>query len=373
MNVIYKYGNALFYLVSYRALRKPETLIGFIIAVAGADLALMSSKIPPWVGLVSLAIGILIILHSLGILSLRELKTSMIASREKERGRKQTISRVLIGRLTLNGRFLPLLPAIGILILAIVLSYNIISSPNRSVGSYDLISLMFGITLIIYPLIHDRYPKESDFLLVFFAIMTVEIIVAFMILGPEPTTTESVTGDLYVRYMLVLPLVAMLNISGINAEAVGSAISFTTQDGQDSFVGIAISCSGIYSAMIFLAAFFAYVLSFFYRWERKTAILLAIGTAAAYFANLLRMYLVVTAGYFNGMGNSNDPAIFTLNWTHKYAGEVIFICWIALFWWLAFRYFTPEEEEYVSERTVEEIQEQASTDSESENSDLDDS
>jgi len=319
-----------------------ETLIGFILVIAGADLAIMFSKLYFWVGFILLAVGVVLILDSYNILKLAiqwEKLKNLYNRADKD---YPTIGRRIIKRILYNGRYILILPIVGVVIILFVISYNIAISPNPSIGTYDIMLLFLGTTAIIYPYFWEKFAREMDFVLLFATILAIELIPIMIIIGPDPDNATAVYENPYVKYMLVLPLVAMMQLSGIDASHSGSMISFTTQAGDDATVAIAISCSGIYSFMIFLAAFFAFVFSFYYRFERKIALLLAIGATAAYLANLLRMYIVMLAGYFNGVQPESKP--FTLLWTHKYAGELIFVCWIALFWWLTFRYFAPDED-----------------------------
>lgn len=321
-----------------------ETFIGFIVLIAGADIAIMFSKIPFWVGIILLVIGLLLILHSFGFIEVSRLRQLLL------RGNKyliaqdreiDTIARKIIRKLTLDGKIIPVSYPIGILLIVLVVFYNSYISINKNLGTYDLILILLACGLLIYPLIWRVFPKEADFILCFFFILAIEIIPAIALMGSDDAIANSGFGNLYIQLAVILPVVGLLSISGIVVSSSGSIINFVMQDGTHGSVGIAVSCSGIYSTMIFIAAFVAFILSFYDRWEKKLTYLLIIGILAAYLANILRIYLVIISGYFNGMGNPNDPALFTLLWTHKYAGEIIFICWIALFWWLAFRYFAP--------------------------------
>jgi len=319
-----------------------ETFIGFIIAAAGADIAIMLSKIPFWIGIILLGIGIIIILHSLKIFDLDYFRNIISRFHFPEKKQSKGISRRIINRLLLNGKLISLCYIIGIALIIADIFYNSYYSMNKEIGTYDWILLFLGFDFMIYPLIWEIYPREADFILVFFIILTIEIVPAIAFLESE-NAFNSAFGNLYVQVAVVGPVVGLMMLSGIDVSSSGSIINFTMQNGLQGSVGIAISCSGIYSAMIFIAAFMAFTLSFYEHWERRLGIFLIIGILAAYLANIFRIYLVMLSGYFNGMGNPADPAPFTLLWTHMYAGEIIFICWIALFWWLAFKYLAPED------------------------------
>jgi len=331
----------------------PETLIGFIILAAGVDIAIMFSKIPFWIGIILFIIGFILILHSLGWLALEKI-ISLVAQRFKEKKIENSIARKLIMKLLLNGRIISILFLLAVVIIMTVAIYNSYYSVNKEIGTYDLVLILLAIGLFIYPMIWRIFPREADFILCFLFALAIEIIPFITLMGSDNGFSDTGLGNLYIQYAIILPVIGLLNLSGIAAANSGSVIFFTTQDNVNASVGIAVSCSGIYSTMIFIAAFIAFALSYYEQWDRKLTYLLLIGILAAYIANILRIYLVILSGYFNGMGDPLDPSPFTLLWTHKYAGEIIFICWIALFWWLAFKYFAPDDRESNKEGKEEE-------------------
>jgi exosortase/archaeosortase family protein len=157
-----------------------------------------------------------------------------------------------------------------------------------------------------------------------------------MLIFFDPDKADTFVESPIVYYFLALPLTGILNVIGIQSHASNVVIYFSLHDGSTASVGIALSCSGIYSFLIFISAFIAFVLTEFTCINRKVAILALAGIILTYLANLFRMTLIIIAGYLNGIGPDTQP--FTLLWTHKYAGEIIFIVWIAIFWWFAFKY-----------------------------------
>src|SRR5205807_7419955 len=103
-------------------------------------------------------------------------------------------------------------------------------------------------------------------------------------------------------------------------------------------VVITTACSGIYSFAIFASAFLAFVLTEYNRLTRRIWLLLALGLISSYVANVLRMVVIVLVGYYadSGQADLQDMLI-----AHSYAGWIIFLAWIALFWGAAFK-FLPE-------------------------------
>lgn len=322
---------------------RAELWVGALVAIGGADLAIMFNKLAWWVGVIVLTFGIFMMLHATDRLGQGRLTEIFRAGRIED---SKAIGRRLIKRLTGDGVYVRAFQLIGVALMTLVMIYNITLASRPEIGTYDIVLLLLGFALLVYPYFWMRFPKEMDFVLIFFGILAIEVVLIIIILGPDPGFVPSPAGDFYVENFLSAPLVGLLSLSGVSIDSlhsVGPIIYFFDQHGNPVSVGIAISCSGLYSIAIFLAAFFAFILAFYSKLDRRTGLLLVIGTVAAYLANILRMYLVLMAGYFNGMGGDGSP--FTLLWVHKYAGEVIFICWIALFWWIAFKFFAPEEDE----------------------------
>ena len=350
-------------LVEY--LKKPRFLIGFLLILGGFDIGMSWTYLPRLLGITLILIGIILISAELRP---RKKKTG---SREETALRKGTVepaaprlSNRLIQKLTLGGRLLPYLWIIGLIVIAADVALNVFIQKSE-IGGNDLIVLFFGVSLIIYdppPWMRfgtylKKYNREKDFIVVFLGLLI--LILVLPIYGNALLTGHTQgtqTGELYlgddiVYLLLTAPLSGILSILGVANTASGAVLSFEMANGDTGSVGIAATCAGIYSFGIFLSAFIAFVLSEYSRFTRRIGILLIIGSALTYLANLLRMTLIVLAGYYNGIGYGDDPAPFTLLWTHKYAGELIFISWVAVFWWIAFKYLASEPETELKKAT----------------------
>ena len=103
-------------------------------------------------------------------------------------------------------------------------------------------------------------------------------------------------------------------------------------------VVITTACSGIYSFGIFASAFVAFVLAEYDRLTRRIWLLLALGLMSSYIANVLRMVVIVLVGYYADSGQADLQNMLI---AHSYAGWIIFLAWIALFWGALFK-FLPE-------------------------------
>ncbi|MEM4265298.1 MAG: exosortase/archaeosortase family protein, partial [Thermoplasmata archaeon] len=245
------------------------------------------------------------------------------------------IAERILARVSMGGKLLFLFFPAGLILIVVLLLFNFYISGNPELGTLDILALAMAFFFVAYPFARKRFKRESDFILFFFIVIAILLLLP-MLLFFDPEKADTFVESPVVYYFLALPLTAVLNIIGIQSHASNVVVYFSLRDGSTASVGIALSCSGIYSFLIFVSAFIAFVLTEFSQLNRKVTILATVGIVLTYLANLLRMTLIIIAGYLNGIGPDTVP--FTLLWTHKYIGEIIFIAWIALFWWLAFRY-----------------------------------
>ena len=346
-------------LVEY--LRNPKFLIGLLLILGGFDIGMWWTKLPRLLGIIMMLIGIILVL---AVWKAPKSKASgrkgAIAKYEGVRSTAPRLSHRLIQKLTINGRLLPYLWLIGLAIIAADLALNAFVQKSE-IGGNDLIVIFFGITLIAYEppgwmtwrsyaasMIRKKWPLEMDFLVIFFGLLILILVIPLYAEAVLTGHTQG-TGGAYlendiVYVLLTAPLSGILSVLGIVNSATGAILTFEMADSTIGQVGIAATCAGIYSFGIFLSAFIAFVLSEYSRFTRRIGILLVVGAIMTYLANLLRMTLIVLAGYYNGIGTLENPAPFTLLWTHQYAGELIFISWVAVFWWIAFRYLASEPE-----------------------------
>jgi exosortase/archaeosortase family protein len=101
---------------------------------------------------------------------------------------------------------------------------------------------------------------------------------------------------------------------------------------------ISTACSGIYSFGIFASAYSAFLLTEYERASRRLWYILGLGFLASYAANLLRMVVIVLVGYYT---DSAQTDLQYLLLAHSYAGWIIFLAWLALFWGLLFKFLRP--------------------------------
>ena len=297
--------------------RKVVEIISIILLVEGMSVLLLFSYVGLHIGLVSTVAGALL------LLLLRE--NGEIALSESETPGVKLVDSVF----RLVGGEYPMM-FLGAAVVGAVLVYNWLSSPSPDIGDSDRLSILLGMTVMLYPLSRNRYRVEASFAIIFIGGVVALLVVPRVLASLSGTEGSSEVGDWYVHYMLAAPFAWILDSVGIPASSLGSLVTIQFQDGSIHTLGISAYCAGLYSFSIFLSAFVAFVLVFEKFPARIMGAVLAAGLLVAYMGNLLRMVIIGVVGYYEG--------IEALHWTHENAGWVIFLAWSALFWWLILGY-----------------------------------
>ena len=235
------------------------------------------------------------------------------------------------------------LPIIGALIIDAVIIYNILVQKSLDLKSWDVITLMFGASILTYNYIPDKFAFARDFFVFFLGLL-------FLILVFPPIFYELVIGSggsaQVTKVLLADPVSGILNAGniesyttiGINVET-GAEVAYVyfplRANGEMAGVGVGEACSGVYTASIFLAAFITFVLIEYKRLDIKVGIIIALGVFTTYIANILRMTIIILVGHYYDTDPNN---LSSMNWAHINAGWLIFMAWIIPFWWLMYRF-----------------------------------
>jgi len=246
----------------------------------------------------------------------------------------------LIRRATWDGRLARLFPMIGVMILAADLLYNLKLSASPGLQTEDTIAILAAGVFMVYGFVPPRFSRERDFVLSFVIALNAILVVPLLLARAWEANFER-SVDFYSWVALAPETSAVLRLIGVEntvhpvAGATAPGLTFTPQHlGVRVTVVITTACSGIYSFGIFASAFVAFVLTEFQRPARRLWLLLGLGMGAAYVANVLRMVIIVLVGYFTDTGETDLQNMLI---AHSYAGWLIFLAWIALFWGLLFR------------------------------------
>jgi len=254
--------------------------------------------------------------------------------------RLPSVANRLLKRATLDGRLVPFFPALGAAIILADLGYNWMLSATPAIQTEDTIVLLAAASLIGYNFAPSRFARERDFILLFCACLNAILVVPLLVARAYYADFER-SVDLYSWVALAPQTSAVLSALGVANSVHGvtgstaPGLTFVPQHIQVQVtVVITTACSGIYSFGIFASAFVAFVLTEYEGMSRRVWLLLGLGFLTAYVANVLRMVVIVLVGYYT---DTSPTDLQNMLIAHSYAGWLIFLGWIALFWTVVFR------------------------------------
>jgi exosortase/archaeosortase family protein len=298
-----------------------KLLVGLVFLFAGLDVMILLSHLNRAYGAALFAAGI-------GILA-----WGYRGSEGAERAPPENLAGKLVHAATFDGRLTDLLPVVGAASIALVFAYNIMRAGGLQLGSNDYVALLLGTTMIAYNYVPRKYSVERDFAFLFFAFLFLILVVPTTLYSIRyGALTEDNTDTPFVEWLLTRPLSGLLNIVGVENwldPEHHNMLNYVDKDGFRQAVSIGLSCTGLYSVSIFVSAFAAFVAVEYKRLDAKVALLLFVGVVMAWYANVIRMTLIVVVGVHYGTE--------ALLWTHNNAGIFIFMAWILVFWGVMFR------------------------------------
>jgi exosortase/archaeosortase family protein len=257
---------------------------------------------------------------------------------------RRSLASRLLEFVTWRGRLVPYFPIIGIGLIVADLAYNVALSSTPALLTEDTIVLLGAGALICYGFVPPRFARERDFVLVFLLMLNAILVVPLLVARAFYADFER-SVDLYSWVALAPQTSAVLNVLGVSNTlhpvygSTAPGLTFTpTNLGIPVTVVITTACSGIYSFGIFASAFIAFILTEYEQPSTRIWALIGLGFLASYVANVLRMVITVLVGYY-----TDTPGTYLQNMlvAHSYAGWLIFLSWIALFWGALFRFLPP--------------------------------
>ena len=266
-------------------------------------------------------------------------------------GTRSLGARLLRG-LTWQGRLTRFFPAAGIGIILADLAYNFALSASPAILTEDAMVLLTAAALLAYPFLPSRYSRERDFALLFFLFLDVVLVVP-LLLARVMVRSVDTSVDVYSWTVIAPELSGLLSVIGVT-NSVHSVAGFTApgltftpvQMNTPVTLVISTSCSGIYSFGIFAAAYVAYLLTQYELPSKRLWLTLGLGFLASYLANLLRMVIIVLVGYYTDSAQSELQNLLV---AHSYAGWLIFLGWISLFWGLLLKFLPVDQDPSDSE------------------------
>ncbi len=319
--------------------RRALGLVGLLVAFTGVSMVLNPTHATDltWIGVVLLVVGAVLFAILLWPQAAAQapVETPSLGAR-------------LIRRLAWDGRLIRLFPALGVALVVLDLGYNLVLSASPALLTEDIIVLLSAAALLGYGFVPSRYARERDFVLLFFLFLDLILVVPLLV-ARVVTHSADASVDAYSWTALAPEVGAILSGLGV-ANSVHAVSGYTApgltfspvQIGASVTLVITTSCSGIYSFGIFAAAYVSFLTTEYAHPSRRLWLLLGLGFAASYVANLLRMVIIVLVGYYMDTAASD---LQNLLLAHSYAGWIIFLAWLALFWGLLFRFLPMEKEE----------------------------
>ena len=272
-------------------------------------------------------------------------------------GTRASLAARFLNLATLHGRLIPYFPILGIAIVVADLVYNTALSASPTLLTEDTIVLLGAGALISYGFVPNRFVKERDFVLVFFIMLNAVLVVPLLIARAFYADFER-SVDVYSWVALAPETGAVLSLLGVSNTV--HAVSGSTAPGltfapQKLSIQVTIvittACSGIYSFGIFASAFVAFVLTEYERSSRWMWALLGLGFLASYAANVLRMVVIVLVGYLTDTSTTDLQNMLI---AHSYAGWIIFLAWLTLFWGLLLKFLPLEKPLHVGHKSTNE-------------------
>jgi archaeosortase C (PEF-CTERM variant) len=136
-------------------------------------------------------------------------------------------------------------------------------------------------------------------------------------------------------------MASLLSSLGVHAAVAGNVVTFASGSIPLSFE-IAGPCTGIKGMLAFGTLSTMAVLDIKVS-KRKLALMLGVGFVGAFMINLVRLATIFLAAYY--VGSSLALQI------HTYLGYSLFLAWVLVFWFLAFKYLVPMPTSGVSTAT----------------------
>lgn len=221
----------------------------------------------------------------------------------------------------------------GLTVIFLLFLYEIFYGDGE-LSTDGLMVIMFALLFIFYHDIPRHLETEKRFFICFLGFnVTAWVLISLYYKFKLNSFTEDFGllggSDSLTQRFLANPLTLMLNLFGYYSFSSDGVLTFVDREsGKLVSVAIAESCSGLYSTLIFIFAFFSYVIADKRQFNLDTILFVCCGILISYFANLFRMFVVILSGHYYGQD--------ILKIVHEYFGWIIFSFWIFIFWMIVF-------------------------------------
>ena len=198
---------------------------------------------------------------------------------------------------------------VGVVILACDIIYNVTIS--RDLGTLDIMTFLLGISLIAHDINNEEIRRVGRF----GAYISATFIILFLFFFSFFNAMNINFMHIFDHYFVLLPSVFIIRAFGLPIQVVSTETVMIKGEEEMSVI-IGGPCSGLYSMFLLIGIIVAYkkvenlqTAKFFY--------LLAISIILAYIANIFRVSILYTVGFFHG-----KEAMFIV---HVHLGWIIFV------------------------------------------------
>ena len=244
-----------------------------------------------------------------------------------------------------------MIPVSGFVLLLAWSLWKVLSVGETILRMEDFVVTLFALALILYQSAPSKLHAQRDFVLLYLMFLTIVFAGIWKLYS-------LITGESYGRitgyseyYFITVPTVSLVNLFGVDATAIldldgvglSNVIEYVYQ-GRIVALGIGSGCSGLYSAGLFFSAFLALVLVRYEKVDARIMLGLGAGLVLTWFSNILRMVVTILVGAEWGA-----PALSTF---HMYFGILLFIMFVAIFWFFLIRWLDGHERRPVPTETT---------------------
>ncbi|GEM_PF-1004606 len=186
------------------------------------------------------------------------------------------------------------------------------------------------------------------------ALQSIKKVLTFIVIGILVFWIVSVGGwDQYIlnsRYAMMLAelttkfTVLLLNFFGIHATQDGTSIIFPPGSKLPQVTVLPI-CAGLHVSAVFLAAFGLMLIDLGRKAPKKKLVtIFVLGATSIFLANMLRIAFLGYVAFAFGYD--------ALKTDHTYAGTIIFLSLISLFWWLSLRWILKKPQAQINHQDL---------------------
>ena len=197
---------------------------------------------------------------------------------------------------------------IGAILIISDITYNFISQSD--IQTLDSMILLLGLSLIIA----NMSGKFGD-IGAFSTYMCIFFLIFFALLYIIPSKLNMNISHYYGHYFIALPICSLLNIFGFNLSLPETG-TIRVNGFERAWLKMDLACFGWYSMILIVSALLSYNITIERFQGKKLLKIILVMVAASYFANFLRVSILVLLTYFYG--------VETMMIFHSHIGWILF-------------------------------------------------